>query len=140
MMFAIHYKHSEGSRPGQALPLCEANTDQRGGSDGQCGDNLASTDIEETTCAYCTFEYLKSVDPHLGEENHIPLVHWSVHPVFKHNGITGVLDHWAASCGLVDIENEHVMASRDMKEITCNVCLDVYDPAKSVCPPFEYKD
>jgi hypothetical protein len=116
-MVPIHIRNGEGSRLNQYWAMC-TGSDHNNSSDGQVG-NICSTEyIEEATCSYCKWIYAKN--------NGFPqraklIVHWSVHPVFLRDG-TGRFSHFEAWCGKVNIEEEHVLATRDFGEVTCIEC------------------
>jgi len=122
MKLPMHLRASgENTRIGQFWSLC-ISVEERVGSNGQVGDIWSTEDLEEATCAYCQLAYFQQEE--MGSEGIVPEIHWSVHPVYERKGWVR-FQHWAAACGpLLDTEEYHVMATRDLYGVTCGGCLD----------------
>lgn len=118
MILPIHIRKKPGTRIGQFWSLCHEGREK--GSNGQIGEIWSTDDIEYATCAYCKFAYARVNFPNWKDL----IVHYSVHPIYEPHSAVPV---WAARCGEVDIENEHVLASRRPKYVTCSGCLNTLE-------------
>lgn len=122
-MFVKHLIYREGSRPSQVFPYCEKEQCHKGGSDGQCGDSLATYDLEEVSCPYCQLAKIRELNERVPGIRWALPIHYSVHPVFSRDG-KATLTHWEAMCGEVKIYPEVCLATRNKSEITCEQCLN----------------
>lgn len=98
----------DGIKSGEGLSLCG----------GKFSGQILSPFVDEITCPHCKLEWYKKnkqrMTNHPKKGN--PIIHYSVQ---LYN------DTWIATCGKLDTEKYHVLASRNINEVTCEGCKNV---------------
>lgn len=78
--------------------------------------HYGSIDLVSVTCPYCKYEWFKKNKHRLTNlpKHGSVLVHWT----------TEIIDNeWRSVCGPIDVNNYHACASKDLRDVNCNRCL-----------------